>query len=81
MAKPVPAKSASLQMSLTGLLALVACIALNIWLFRVGTLLGIIGMYLTKHVLIAYLCQLIGVNKQRTRSVSVVPPPAGMSAQ
>ena len=55
-------------MSVTGLLGLVACVALNIWLFRMGTLLGIIGLNITKHVLIAYLCQVIGVNKQRDKA-------------
>ena len=65
---PKSSTPATLQMSVTGLLGLVACVALNIWLFRLGTLLGIIGLNITKHVLIAYLCQVIGVNKQRDKA-------------
>lgn len=53
------------QLSLTAMLGLVACIGLNIWLFRLSTLLGIIGLNLSKHVIIAYLCQILGVNRQR----------------
>jgi hypothetical protein len=48
-----------------GLLGLVACAALNIWLFRVSVLAGIIGLNVTKHVVIAYLCQVLGVNRRR----------------
>ncbi len=47
------------------MLGLVACIALNIWLFRFGALLGLVGLNITKHVLIAYLCQVLGVDKHR----------------
>lgn len=61
----------SFQVSVGGMLVLVACVALNIWLFRLGALLGIIGLNVTKHVLIAYLCQVVGVDKRRTSS----PPP------
>ncbi len=71
---PKSSTPATLQMSVTGLLGLVACVALNIWLFRVGTLLGIIGLNITKHVLIAYLCQVIGVNKQRDKTRSDASP-------
>ena len=42
------------------MLGLVACVAVNIWLFRVGTLLGILGLNVTKHVAIAFLCQAAG---------------------
>ncbi len=51
------------QMSLAGLLGLVACIALNIWLFRLGALWGILGLNVTKHVAIAFLCQSLGVDR------------------
>ncbi|MGE3820133.1 MAG: hypothetical protein AB7I30_11985 [Isosphaeraceae bacterium] len=51
-------------MSVAGLLGLVACAALNIWLFRVSVLAGIIGLNVTKHVVIAYVCQVLGVNRQ-----------------
>jgi hypothetical protein len=50
------------QMSLAGLLGLVACIALNFWLFRLGALWGILGLNVTKHVAIAWLCQSLGVD-------------------
>lgn len=53
----------SFQLSITGLLALVACIAVNFWLFRLGALWGILGLNVTKHVAIAYLCQSLGVDR------------------
>ncbi len=56
----------SVQLSLAGMLGLVACVALNIWLFRLGTLLGIIGLNISKHLIIAYLCQVLGVDKRVT---------------
>ena len=52
-----------LQLSVAGLLGLVACVAVNVWLFRLGPLLGILGLNVSKHVLIAYLCQALGVNR------------------
>ena len=55
------------------MLGVVACVALNVWLFRLGPLLGILGLNVTKHVLIAYLCQYLGVNQQ----VTAPPPRAG----
>jgi hypothetical protein len=62
-----------LQLSLTAMIGLVACVAFNIWLFRLGTLLGIIGLNITKHVVIAYLCQVIGVARARTASAQAPP--------
>ena len=56
----------SIQVSLAGMLGLVACVAVNIWLFRLGTLLGIIGLNISKHLIIAYLCQVLGVDKRVT---------------
>ena len=53
------------QLKIVYLLGLIACIALNIWLFRLGPLLGIVGLNVTKHVLIAYLCQTLGVDRRR----------------
>jgi hypothetical protein len=53
------------QLSVAAMLALVACVALNVWLFRVSILLGIIGLNISKHVVIAYLCQILGVDKRR----------------
>ena len=58
-------------MSLAGMLGVVACVAFNIWLFRVGPLVGILGLNVTKHVVIAYLCQVVGVN----RRAKAVPAP------
>ena len=46
------------------MLGLIACVAVNVWLFRLGVLMGILGLNVTKHVLIAYLCQVLGVNRQ-----------------
>ena len=57
---------------------LVACIALNFWLFRLGVFWGILGLNVTKHVLIAYLCEVMGVDRRRPssppRSCRCVPP-------
>ncbi len=54
-----------LQMSVAKMLGLVACIALNFWLFRVGIFWGILGLNVTKHVAIAYLCEVVGVDRRR----------------
>jgi hypothetical protein len=54
------------QMTVATMLALVACIALNFWLFRLGVFWGILGLNLTKHVAIAYLCQVLGVDRRRS---------------
>ena len=35
--------------------------AVNFWLFRLGRFWGIVGLNVTKHVAIAYLCQALGV--------------------
>jgi hypothetical protein len=56
-----------LQMSVATMLRLVACIALNIWLFRLGVFWGILGLNVTKHVLIAYLCGALGVDRRQNR--------------
>jgi hypothetical protein len=61
-----------IQLSITGLLGLVACIALNLWLFRLGVFWGILGLNVTKHVAIAFLCQSLGVD----RSLNSAPGPA-----
>jgi hypothetical protein len=62
------------QLSVLGMLGLVAAVAVNVWLFKVHILLGIIGVNVTKHVVIAYLCQVVGVDRQT--SPAAVPPPA-----
>ncbi len=66
-------ESPRLQMSVAGLLGVVACLALNFWLFRLGALWGIMGLNVSKHVLIAYVCQVAGVDKGR-RPTRPKPP-------
>ncbi len=68
-------KRSGLQMSVGGLLGLVACVALNAWLFRVGFLAGLIGLNVTKHVGVAVLCQALGVNGKGRRAAPTVPQP------
>lgn len=65
---------ATFQMTVGAMIALVACIALNFWLFRVGVFWGILGLNVTKHVVIAYLCQVLGVDRRpANRATRVVP--------
>jgi hypothetical protein len=69
---------ATFQMTVAAMLAVVACIALNFWLFRVGIFWGILGLNVTKHVLIAYLCQVLGVDRRAvepSRRVVAAPSP------
>jgi hypothetical protein len=66
-----------LQMSVASMLGLVACIALNFWLFRLGIFWGILGLNVTKHVAIAYLCEVLGVDRLRpANAASVIPASA-----
>lgn len=51
------------QMTVGAMIGVVGGVALNIWLFRVGVLWGILGLNVTKHVLIACLCQAIGLDR------------------
>ncbi|MDX2037051.1 MAG: hypothetical protein SFX72_10395 [Isosphaeraceae bacterium] len=53
-----------IQISLTALIVLVACFALNLWLFRYGAIWGFVGLNISKHIIIAYLCQIVGVNRR-----------------
>jgi hypothetical protein len=62
-----------LQISVAAMLGLVACAAVNVWLFRVGFLYGLVGLNITKHVGVAVLCQAMGVNRRDAR---VHPPSA-----
>jgi hypothetical protein len=66
-----------LQISVAAMLGLVACLAINIWLFRVGFVYGLVGLNVTKHVGVAALCQAIGVNRRSAEasSRSAVPKP------
>ncbi len=61
------------QLRISTLLGLVACVAVNFWLFRLGPLLGLLGLNVTKHVAIAFLCQASGINR---RGGAPVPGPA-----
>jgi hypothetical protein len=67
-----------LQLSLTAMIGLVACIALNLWLFRLGVLMGIIGLNISKHLIIAYLCQVLGVDRQRPPTPTKAPTGPGV---
>jgi hypothetical protein len=67
------------QLKIVSLLGLVACIALNLWLFRLGVLWGIVGLNVSKHVVIAYLCQVLGVDRRHrsaagARAITVRAP-------
>ena len=75
-------RRSSFQLSIGGLLALVACVAVNIWLFRIGVLWGILGLNVTKHVAIAYLCEVLGVDRpaQDLPAGPSSPPPASRSS-
>jgi hypothetical protein len=68
------------QVTVAAMLGVVACVALNIWLFRLGILIGIIGLNVSKHLLIAYLCQILGVGRRRSRGApgSVASRPSGL---
>jgi len=59
------------------MLGLVACVAVNIWLFRFGPLMGFLGLNLSKHIIIAYLCQILGVDRTggRARTSAVAARP------
>ncbi|MDR3639207.1 MAG: hypothetical protein P4L84_35710 [Isosphaeraceae bacterium] len=59
-----------MQLSVATMLLLVACVAFNLWLFKLGPLLGIIGLNITKHVVIAWLCQVLGVDRRRNRAAA-----------
>ena len=50
-----------------GVLGLTACAFLNVWVFRYGILYGLVGLNLTKHVGVAVLCQVVGVNQGKVR--------------
>ncbi len=65
----------ALQFSVAAMLGLVACVALNIWLFRVSFLWGLVGLNVTKHVGVAALCQVLGVNRRTEKPPSKSAPP------
>lgn len=53
-----------LQFSVASMLGLVACVAVNIWCFKVHVMLGFVALNVTKHVAIAQLCHALGVNRR-----------------
>jgi hypothetical protein len=59
-------------MKIATMLGLIACVAINFWLFRLGVFWGILGLNLTKHVAIAYLCQVLGVDRRRVEESGCV---------
>ena len=63
------------------MLGLVACIAFNFWLFRIGPFWGIVGLNLTKHVAIAYLCQVLGVDRRRAAETPRVLPAGSLTSR
>ncbi len=63
------------QISVAAMLALVACLALNFWLFRLGVIWGLLGLNVTKHVAIAFVCQAIGLNRKVQRPPTPKPRP------
>jgi hypothetical protein len=70
-------ESPRFQMSIAALIGLVACVAVNFWLFRLGVLWGILGLNVTKNVAIACLCQSLGVDRpDRKHVVPTIPPPS-----
>jgi hypothetical protein len=69
-----------LQISVAAMLGLVACVAINIWLFRVGLLWGVIGLNVSKHVGVAVLCQALGVNRRGREGASAPRPQSELNA-
>jgi apolipoprotein N-acyltransferase len=61
------------QLSVSALLWIVAAIAFNFWLFRLGFLWGLIGVNISKHVVIAQLCQFAGVNRREAKTMTTGP--------
>ena len=55
---------AAFRLTVAKMLGLVAGVAVHIWLFRLGVLWGIVGLSITKHLLVAYLCQILGVDRR-----------------
>jgi hypothetical protein len=76
MPSPVARDRPRFQLSVASLLTLVACAAVNLWLFRLGPLLGLVGLNISKHVVIACLCQRMGVDRERAPQRAHVHTPA-----
>jgi hypothetical protein len=69
-----------MQMSVAGMIGLVAGTAVCIWLFRLGILWGILGLSFAKHVVVAYLCQVLGVDRREAAGRGVPATPASARA-
>ncbi len=66
---------ARVQLSLASMLLLVALCAVNFWLFRLGIIWGLLGLSVTKHLVIAFLCHAVGLNrKNEARAVAESRP-------
>jgi hypothetical protein len=70
----IPMGRPTFQMTLGAMIGIVACVALNFWLFRLGIFWGIVGLNVTKHMLIAYLCQVLGVDRRTAAEAPRVAP-------
>ncbi len=64
------------QLTVGAMIGVVGCVALNFWLFRVGIFWGILGLNVTKHLAIAYLCHAIGLDRPATAEATLVATPA-----
>ena len=60
------------QMTVAAMLGVVACIAVNFWLLRLGVFWGILGLNVTKHVVTAYLCQVLGVDRRPPSETAMI---------
>ncbi len=75
-------RTGGVQIRVTTMMLLVAGIAVNCWLFQYGTLVGLFGLYVTKHVLVAWVCKAsnpsIGPRAQPAAApgVTALPPPS-----
>jgi len=63
------------RLTVAMLLGLIACIAINFWLFRLGVLWGILGLNVSKHFAVAYLCEVLGGNTKRAAAPQNSRPP------
>jgi hypothetical protein len=69
-------KQPPFRLTVAMMLVLIACIAVNIWLFRLGVLWGILGLNVSKHFAVAFLCEALGGNRQRPEPPRTARPPA-----
>lgn len=69
-----------MQFSVAGMLGLVAGAAVCVWLFRLGVLWGILGLSVAKHLVVAYLCQVLGVDRREASVRGATVPPRRAAA-